>query len=290
MANVDLLDMKSFAKQLNNATFTDYYYRLMLIARSIFEWKNLPNGIDEKWIERYLYIDGQCLFFKDKKMGFMVARCNPSGQINNYDEYTFLTPYGTNYQGSPLERNEKCILIRNNDEMIPTMYTTRLYAYRLAEIERTIDVNVNAMKTSGIILCSEKQRLTMKKIFEKWNGNEPLIFGDKNLDLSGIDVLKLDAPIVFDKLQVHKRAIWNEYMTHIGVNNANTEKKERQIVDEVNANNEQIEVSGNVFLKARKLACKQINDLFDLNIEVSVRDDFKPLFESEEVDDDDVLS
>ena len=45
------MSMNSVAKYLNNRTYTDYYYRLMLLARSVFEWENLPKGMDEKWIE-----------------------------------------------------------------------------------------------------------------------------------------------------------------------------------------------------------------------------------------------
>ena len=281
MADITLLDMKTFAKQMNNVTFTDYYYRLMLLARSVFKWENLPEGMDEKWIERYLYLDGQCVFFKDKTKGFMVQRCTPSGIINNYDEPTHVRAYGTNYRGKSLEVGEDCILIRNNDEMIPTMNTVKLYAWRLADITRTIDVNVNAMKTSGMILCSDKQKNTMKQLFAQWNGNEPLIFGDKNLDMSGIDTLKLDAPIVFPQLQRQKHEIWNECMTFLGINNANMEKRERLVDDEVQANNEQIEASGNIFFKARKLACERINDKFDLNIKVSFRNENRPGIEDE---------
>lgn len=281
MGDVNVLDMKTFAKQMNNTTFTDYYYRLMLLSRTVFKWENLPNGIDEKWIERYLYIDGQCLFFKDKTKGFMVARCNPSGQINNYDEYTHLKPYGTNYQGKSLENGEECILIRNNDEMIPTSYTLKLYAYRLAEITRTIDININAQKTPLIILCSDKQKQSLKQVMNKWSGYEPMIFGDKNLDLSGFDVLKTDAPIVFDKLQKHKHEIWNECMTFLGINNANMDKRERLVDDEVQANNEQIDMSANVMLKAREWACKQINDKYDLNIKVSFRNENRANFDGE---------
>ena len=282
MANIDILDAKTFAKQLNNLTFTDYYYRLMLLSRSVFKWENLPPGMDEKWIERYLYLDGQCVFFKDKTKGFMVTRCTPSGVINNYDEPTRVRAYGTNYRGVSLEVGEECVLIRNNDEMIPTSFTAKLYAYRLADITRTIDVNVNAMKTSGMILCSEKQKNTMKQIFAQWNGNEPLIFGDKNLDMSGVTALKLDAPIVFPQLQIQKHEIWNEYMTHIGINNANMDKRERLVANEVEANNEQIETSGNVFYKARNLACKQINEKYDLDIKVSINNEIRPIFEDEE--------
>lgn len=267
----NIIKMKEISKELNNLTYTDYYYRLMLLARGIFEWKNLPNGMDENWIENFLFHEGKCVFFKDKDYGFMVAKCTDSNILNAYDEPIAITPYATNYRGRTLRNYDECVLIRNNDEMVPTSPTIQLYALRLAEISRTIDININAQKTPVIILCNEKQKATMKQVYIQWNGFEPIIFGDKNLDIDGVKVLKTDAPIVFDKLQIQKHAIWNECMTFLGINNANMDKRERLVDDEVQANNEQIEQSANTMLKARKIACERINELFDLNIEVSIR-------------------
>lgn len=280
----DVIQMKTIAKQLNDRTYTDYFYRLMLIARSVFEWEGLPNGIDEKWIERYLFTEGKCMFFNDEEKGFMVTKCTPTGMLNYYDEPTILRGYGTNYIGKDLENNEECVLIRNNDEMIPTSPTIQLFALRLAEISRTIDININAMKTPVMILCSDKQKLTMKNVFKQWNGFEPVIFGDKDMNMEGIKAMKIDAPIVFDKLQIQKHAIWNECMTFLGINNANQDKRERLVTDEVSANNEQIEQSAQVMLKAREQACKLINEKFGLNISVKLRNDCEPILEELEAD------
>jgi hypothetical protein len=181
-----------------------------------------------------------------------------------------------------MENNEECILIRNNDEMIATSPTIQLFALRLAEISRTIDININAQKTPVLILCSDKQKLTMKNVFKQWNGFEPVIFGDKNLDVEGVKSLKIDAPIVFPQLQIQKHAIWNECMTFLGINNANQDKRERLVTDEVSANDEQIESSAQVMLKAREQACKLINEKFGLNVSVRLRSECKPILEEME--------
>jgi len=267
----DILSLKSFAKDLNDITFTDYYYRLMLLARSVFQWDNLPPGINEKWIEKYLYTEGSCVFYKDKTKGFMVAKATESGGLNPYDEPTTLTPYGTGYMGKPLDNYDECVLICNNDCRIPTYMTIQLYAMRLADISRTIDVNINAQKTPVVILCSDKQKLTMKNLFKNITGNEPVIYGDKNLDINGVKSLDIKAPIVFDKLQLQKHAVWNECMTFLGINNANQDKKERLVDDEVQANNQQVEMSAQVMLIAREDACRRINELFGTNMSVKLR-------------------
>lgn len=268
---MDIISMKSFAKQLNDLTFSDYYHRLMLLAKTVFKWENLPNNMDEKWIENFLFRDGKCVFFKDEKRGFMVAECNADGSLNNYNEPVTVCPTGIDVDAQTLTPGLDCVLIRNNDEIIPTAFPVKLFAYRLAEISRTIDINVNAQKTPVLVLGSEKQRLSLKNIYAQWNGNEPVIYGDKSLDTEGIKTLNTAAPIVFPQLQEQKQNIWNECLTFLGINNANTDKRERLISDEVAANNTHIDLSADCLLKSRQLAAEQINKLFKTDIKVSLR-------------------
>ena len=268
----DVLEIKNVAKMLNNRTYTDYFYRLQLLARSVFKWNNLPNGIDEKWIERYLFKYGECMIYNDETVGMIVTPCNIYGNVNFYDEPVQLAPYATNYTHAPLDNFKNCVHIRNNNLCLPTQPTIELYALRLAEISRTIDININAQKTPVVILTDDKQKLTMKNVFKQWDGYEPVIYGSKNgLNLEDIKALKIDAPIVFDKLEIQKHHIWNECMSFLGVNNANMDKRERLVDDEVQANNEQIELSAQVMLKSRERACELMNEMFNLDVSVEMR-------------------
>lgn len=264
---------RSVANQLNARIYTDYFYRLMLISKSLFEWHNLPNGIDEKWIERYLFTNGECLFFKDKELGFMVTKMIPVGNLNYYEEPTKVRPYAVNfvYKGETLINNEDCVIIRNNDDSIPSLPTIEIYAFKLANIERTIDTNITAQKMPTIVVCSDKQKLSLKNAIKQRDENEPVIYGDKTLDLNQIKTLNVEAPIVFDKLQIQKHSVWNECMTFLGINNSNMDKRERMITDEVSANDEQVKASEDVMLKARQRACELINQMFGLNIWVERR-------------------
>lgn len=295
-----VLKMSKASENINDLTFTDYYYRLMLLARALFKWENLPNGIDEKWIERYLFSEGKCMFFYDDNLGYFVTDCVLSGGVNCNNEPINLIPITTgvdvieqkeytNFTGRVTSTKEKpftkskngklptgkkgAILIKNNDVMLPTSFTINLFALRLTEIQRTIDINIEAQQTPTLITGSEKQRLSLSAIYRKWKGHEPVIFGDKSLDGTPLNVLKTDAPIVFDKLQIQKHSVWNEVMTFLGVNNANMDKRERLVDDEVQANNEQIELSADIMLKSREKACELINTLFDLPqpVKVSLR-------------------
>ena len=281
---MELISMKKIAKQLNNRIYTDYYYRLMLIARSVFEWSGLEElGIDEKWIEKYLFIEGKCVFFKDSELGYMVTRVTPSGTFNYYDEPTKIKPYAVNYKNNAIElmNHENAIIIRNNDMMYPTKHTIELYALKLSDIDRTISVNIAQQKMPLIIKCSDKQRLTLKNLLAQRNDNEVFIFGDKELDTSSLEVLNTEAPPVFKDLELEKHMIWNEVMTFLGVNNANQDKRERLVAQEVQANDEQVEASFNMMLRARKQACREINALFGTNISVKRRIKNNPTKSSE---------
>ena len=270
--NTEILSYKNASANMTDLTYTDWFYRLMLIARTRFKWNNLPNNMDERWIERWLFTEGKCVFFKDEEYGFMIAKMTPNGQINFYDDPTMVRPYGTNYTGKDLMNDKECVIIRNNDIMLPTAPTIQLFAMRLTEITRTIDVNIEAQKTPVLIKCSDKQRVSLKQVYQQWKGNEPVIFGDKTMDTESFEVLNTEAPVVFDKLQIQKHQILNECYTFLGINNANMDKRERLVDDEVQANNQQVDISAHVMLKARERACEMINKIFGLNISVELRE------------------
>lgn len=273
---MDNITVMPNAGNLTQLTYNDYYFRLMMLALSVFKWKGLPPGIDEKHIERYLFHEGNCMFFKDFEKGWMVAKCLNDGTLNYYDEPVRLFPVATNYmEVKSYKVGSECVQIGNNDYYIPTERTIRLFASRLTELQRTADINIIAQKTPYIVKGSEKQRLSLVQVIRKWLGNEPLIFGDKALDTTEMKVLKTDAPIVFDKLSLEKSKIWNECMTFLGVNNANTDKRERLVDDEVQANNDQIELSAYVMLKARERAAEQISKLTGCKVTVELRTSYK---------------
>lgn len=258
----------------NNMTFSYYYYKLMLVARSLFEWENLPNNMDERWIEKYLFTSGKCIFYKDPTMGFMVAGLAQQGSVNCYGDPTSVWPVAENYtyNGEKLVNGENCYVIRNNDLMLPNFPIIRHYAYKLCNIDRAIDTNVEAVKTPIIVRCSEKQKLSLKNAINQRKDNEPVIWSSDLADINEmVDTLTTNAPIVFPQLQTQKHMILNEVFTDLGINNANMDKRERMVANEVEANNEQVKACEDVMLKARQQACKEINRIFGTNISVKRR-------------------
>ena len=154
-------------------------------------------------------------------------------------------------------------------------------------MDRAIDVNANAQKTPILILCDEKQRLTMLNLYKQYDGNEPVIFGDKNLNAKGVTVLQTGAPYVADRLYELKTQLWNEALTYLGISSINSQKKERMITDEVTRNLGATIASRYSRLQSRREACKKINAMFGLNIWCNYREDFRTLsYDLDEEDDE----
>lgn len=257
---------------LNNRTYLQYYNRLLELAINMYEWKNLPDTIDERFLELTLFSDGMAVFFRDDILGDLCLQCMIGGNIDVYRIPIERTAYATNGYQMHLN-NTNSVIIFNNYTHTNSMLDIEMFARRLYEIDRTIDVNVKAQKTPVLIRATENQRLTLKNLYMQYDGNEPFIFGDKNLDMDGIKALKTDAPYVADKLNILKRQIWNEALTYLGIENSNTEKKERLVSDEVTTNLGGVEAQRFCRLNARRQAAKQINKMFGLNIQVDFRQD-----------------
>ena len=282
---------------LNDSTYLDYLNRMQKICLSIFEWINLPSSMDARFLERTLFYEGRASLLYDDEFGFINTKCADGGYLNIYDLPTQVHCYSHQYSTDRLvysgfkeedeELTKQCVMVLNNWDRIPTAYTIQLFAYRLYLAQRSADVNIMAQRTPVLLLGTDKQKLTLENLYNKYNGNQPFIFGDK--DIISNDMLKsisTEAPFVADKLQEYKKEIWNEFLTFIGVNNIDVEKKERLISGESNANNESINLNLQSYLAPRKEACKRFNELFGLSgdkaIDVRVRSDLYNVIKQEE--------
>lgn len=258
--------------ELNNKTFNQYYNRLMNLAISMFEWKNLPDSVDPRFLELCLFGDGMAIFFRDEVMGELALQCMISGPLDVYRIPMERRAYATNGYQKVLN-NKDSVIIYNNELHTNSLLDVEMYSKRLYKLERTIDVNVEAQKTPIIVACPENQRLTFKNLLMQYEGGQPFIWGDSNLDLKNIQVLQTTAPFVADKIQALKTQIWNEALTSLGITSLGNEKKERMVSDEVSSDMGSTMAQRFTRLNARQEACKKINKMFGLNISVEYRED-----------------
>lgn len=269
----------------NNGTYRFYLDRLTELSISMFDWQNVPDSIDTRFLETTLFLNGSAVFFKDedlreeniegKEDGTLLAL--PVAMNGNFDLYnipTRRTAYATNGYNRNLT-NKDSVIVYNNMIRTNSVQTCTVYARRLWNLDRAIDVNANAQKTPVLIRCNDSERLTLVNAYQKWEGNEPVIYGTKEFDPNNISVLRTDAPYVARDLYELKTQIWNEALTYLGISNMNFQKRERLVTDEVIRNQGGTIASRYSRLEARREACKKINKMFGTNIEVYFRDDTK---------------
>lgn len=260
----------------NNQMYRMYFNRLKELAISMFEWKNLPNTVDARFLEMTLFDEGCAAFFEDEVMGYLSLQVMLGTPLSVYRIPTRNTAYAVNGYNKPITKDDS-VLIFNNNLHTNCAESIGFFAYQLYECSRTIDTNIKAQKTPVMILSDEKQRLTMKNLYAQYSGNEPFIFGSKNLDLSAIKAINTGAPFIADRLMQIKFQIWNEAMTYLGISNVNMHKKERLLNNEVTQNMGSTVASRYPRLDVRKKACKEINKMFGLNIDVDFREDIRVL-------------
>lgn len=271
----------------NNMSYKFYLNRLINMSVSMFDWSNLPDSVDARFIETRLFMNGAVVFFKDADLqldgdkesdgNILCLDMLPHGAFDIYGYPTLREGYSPFNNYRILLKPDNSVVCYNNYLKEPSYMGCVYYAKRLWFLDRIIDVNANAQKTPVLLQGDEKSRLTLLNLYKEFDGNSPVIHGNKNLDLKGFTVLKTDAPYVGDKLTELKTLIWNDAMTYLGISNTSYQKKERLISDEVIRSMGGTIASRYSRLNARREAVERINKMFGTNIEVNFRDDIQTL-------------
>lgn len=264
----------------NQDTANMFMWRLMNLAISVFKWENLPEGIDERMIEWWLLRDGFVGFFFDEILkndrlarapeGFAVLPLQMLGDFDNYEYPVDRMAYSVS--GNTYALNEmNSVIIFNNYLRVQMWQTLWHYAYRLAETQRTIDINIHQQRTGRIVRCDEKQKLSYLNAAAEVDEGKPWIHADKNFNPEAFQAIDTTTPYIANDLQIYKHQLWNEALTYLGIENTNTDKKERMISDEVLNNMGDVESERFTRLNARKQAVTQINEKWGLDIKVDFR-------------------
>lgn len=267
---------------MNNATYIQYFNRLVELSVSMFEWQGLPETVDPRYLELHLFQNGSMVYFRDEVMGDLCLDCIANGQFDVYGNPISRRAYSSYNQYQKTLNESDSVIIWNNYLRQPSVLDVKMFAKRLYNLDRIIDVNANAQKTPVLVQGTEKQRLTLINLYKEFDGNAPFIFGDKNLDLNSLRAISTNAPYVADKLYQLKTQIWNEALTYLGISNLNIQKKERMITDEVQRNQGGTIASRYSRLEARREAVDKINRMFGTDISVDYREDFQITNEDED--------
>lgn len=264
---------------MNVATYDDIFSQLKEIALNVYSWENAPDSIDVRFLELCLFNRGYAVYFDDEILGNLALNCAIGGALNVYNIPINRTAYASNGYKRFLSSSDS-VIIFNNYMRRATFPTIDMYAKRLTQIKRAIDVNITQQKVPKIIQCDRQRQLTFQNMYEQVDNNEPVLILDENVDLKSVGVLDNTAPYVADKLNLLYKDLWNQALTFLGVENSNADKKERLVSDEVGSNYGNVEVQRNVMLNSRRQAVKEINKMFGTEIEVSFNSDLITMLNS----------
>ena len=274
----------------NTEDYGQYLMMLTELSISMFDWENLPSTINKRFLELTLFSDGFAAFFKDEDLdaeaitgvpdtdndtgAYLALQVSMNGRLNVYREPIYYRAYAVNGYQKQLNNNNS-VIIYNNMLHTNSILIAKIFARRLYNLDQIINVNANAQKTPVAIQCDETERLTYLNAFKEIDGNAPVLFATKNIDLSQLKAINMQAPYVADKLYQLKNQYWNEAMTYLGISNVSFQKKERMVQDEVIRSQGGTIASRYSRLQSRRNACDKINSMFGLNVSCDFREDYR---------------
>lgn len=272
--------LPNFQKELdlygvdNSAYRYKYYVDMLLnICVSIFQWENLPKTVDPFILEKTLLLSGKCVYFKDDVIGDIVLPVEADANNNIFNEPKRRVAYSWNTFFHKQLDDSNSVMIYNNVMRTSEILDIYETAKKLYTINSARTSNINAQKTPILIICDERNRLTMENIYEKYNNNTPVIFSYDDFNPNDkFNVFKTDAPYTADKLFQLEQNELNSFLARMGVCSLSETKRERVITSEINALNGGAYTMRLSRLNARKQACKKINEMFGTEIDVHFND------------------
>lgn len=250
------------------------------LAVARFKWTGMPDSVDLRFMEMTLFRRALSVFYKDHKYDkYFALEGAGTAFVNMMHNPTGFTVLGPNFEGKTLsayryesekDQSDCAIPIWANSMRIPDLDIVMLYAYRLAEMDRTIEINSKNARRNKVIITPENTRLSAVNINRALDeGQDGIQVAGPMQDMAFIQAVDMGINVNdIEKMHIVRTRMWNECMGLLGIDNANQDKKERLVAAEVDANEDQTSMMRYVNLNARRTAAEQISEVFGLNVEV----------------------
>ena len=264
----------------NFATFAYYARRLFRLACTRFRTEGLPENIDPSFYAQKRTEDGAVCIFRDDVSGLVWALPFTEDGVDLQGNPTSWIAYGENGVEYPGLNPTNSVIIWDTYLHGSSIYPDLLmFAKRLEIIERTMDTNIQGQKTPYILQGTKPQLESLKQTYKELSANVPYIVLDKAMNPREAIVSLTTTPFISSDLQIIKRNIWNEAMTFLGIENANSEKKERLVTQEATGMQGVIDNELIGTLKSIRECEEKANALFGLDLDtvISVDDIRKEL-------------
>lgn len=285
------------ASNTNLKTYWSWWQLFYTAAVSSFKWSNLPEGVDARYLEQVLFLQGtiavtQRTDSRDVIMPFICAPYASEGQLdcyNNPNKIRLLTAngqqfnrhaapwvkrYGNRYKKGAKLMKQNAVVGWDNLTRVPLFNSIDLACRRLAEFDITIEQHVRAERVPFIFQVSEEGKANAEAMFNRVDSGQPAIYVTPLMNsVMTSGVLQTGVDYVADKLLNDELKIVSQTYTLLGIdNNASAEKKERVQTSETLANNEQFLIQRQSRMRARIELAEGIRELFgtDTTVEWSI--------------------
>ena len=265
------------------------YYRRYLYQRllSVYEF-NLPKEWEKNYVLFTLFIWGHFAVFDTEKYGVIAQGGTPAGIGLYYNPVEYLVANPLLSYLPRLQIGKDCELVRLNADWGGVWDLIGYYAEKMALVSESLDINLLNTRASFIFFATDKQQAeTYKKMYDRIASGEPMavidrkLFNEDGKPMWEMFTQDLKSTYIGEELLADLHRIENLFNTEIGIPNANYEKSERLITDEVNANNDETKAKALLWLENIQDGFRRVNERYGLDCSVKMRFQYENTGESE---------
>ena len=261
-------------------TGLSWYFKRYLIQKiiSVFKFEGIP----ETWAKDYflytLFVFGYCAVINTNKYGVIPQHCTLSGYNIFYRPNRAIITNPLFSRTIEAQIGKDCELIRMAPDWCGVWDIVEYYADLMALTSETVAVNLINSKFSYVFAAEDKASAeSLKKLYDQIASGEPAAFADKKLFTDDGDpswylfVQNLKQNYIAGDLLEDLAKIDSRFNTEIGIPNVNIAKASGVGEAEVMANNIDTHSKAALWLETIKDSLEKVNEMFGLNITVSMR-------------------
>ena len=258
-----------------------HFYVRYLLQRliSVFKFEGLP----EEWAENYfsyvLFGIGYVAIINTDRYGIIPQKCTVGDRIT-----LFRQPQKAIITNPVFDRSydlligKQCEVIKMQPDWGNGLDIVSTYADLMTMAIESAGINMYNSKAGFVFFADSKAGAeSFKKAYDEISSGNPLTVIDKSLMREdGSPAWQFFTPdvgsnYITGNLLNDMRTLENQFNSMIGIPNANTQKRERMITSEVEANSIEVSTLPIVWLETMRKDIEKVNRMFGLNISVSLR-------------------
>ena len=257
------------------ANASTIYYKEWLLKKIFarFEFGGFPSFWEMDYYLEHQFLDGK-ICITDTGLGVIPLKCGLTG-IGVFEQPTTCQIANPVLGSFTKTIDVDCVLVKLQYNYHGIGWLINRYATMLAMCDSGVAVNLMNSKMAYVFKASSKaQAATMQKMYDDITCGKPAVFVGENgaLNSENVFTMPVKQNFVADEIQILKRKIVNEFLSEIGINNANLDKRERLNSEEVNANNEEVYCNIQHWYDNISEGFRKANTMFGLNLSIKIRD------------------